>query len=380
MTMTRSLNRSHLLAIVIALLIVLWVLSGGAPDADSTERSLTPESTAFTVGYKTLQPESKAHSVRISAHVAANRTVDVVAEVSGKVTEIRKSRGSQVNKGDLILKIDQRDLPERLKQAQAQLKRRQLETESTRNLFKRDLTNQSAVVLAESELAEAEAALTAIRLDLEATEIRAPFDGIYDQRYVEAGEYVSPGKSLIRVIDNRTMLVKGAVSENIIRSVEAGTPAYALLTDGTRIDGTLTFVASSASPETRTYPVEMKVAQPDSRLFDGQTATLYIPQGTHDAYEISPALLIVNDQGGLGLKVLDEEDRVQVVDVSILEAGTTGIWIIGPHGELRLITSGQGFVPDGTQVNAVDTGTSQKKAPADASAEETNSDKKAADQ
>ena len=380
MTMTRSLNRSHLLAIVIALLIVLWVLSGGAPDADSTERSLTPESTAFTVGYKTLQPESKAHSVRISAHVAANRTVDVVAEVSGKVTEIRKSRGSQVNKGDLILKIDQRDLPERLKQAQAQLKRRQLETESTRNLFKRDLTNQSAVVLAESELAEAEAALTAIRLDLEATEIRAPFDGIYDQRYVEAGEYVSPGKSLIRVIDNRTMLVKGAVSENIIRSVEAGTSAYALLTDGTRIDGTLTFVASSASPETRTYPVEMKVAQPDSRLFDGQTATLYIPQGTHDAYEISPALLIVNDQGGLGLKVLDEEDRVQVLDVSILEAGTTGIWIIGPHGELRLITSGQGFVPDGTQVNAVDTGTSQKKAPADASAEETNSDKKAADQ
>ena len=134
----------------------------------------------------------------------------------------------------------------------------------------------------------------------------------------------------------------------------------------------------------------MKVAQPDSRLFDGQTATLYIPQGTHDAYEISPALLIVNDQGGLGLKVLDDEDRVQVVDVSILEAGTTGIWIIGPHGELRLITSGQGFVPDGTQVNAVDTGKSQKDVPADTStaensseetsSEKNNTDKKAADQ
>ncbi|MEK9714005.1 MAG: HlyD family efflux transporter periplasmic adaptor subunit, partial [Thalassolituus sp.] len=123
-----------------------------------------------------------------------------------------------VKKGDLLLRIDERDLPERVKQAEAQLKRRQLETESTRNLFKRDLTNQSAVALAEADLAEAEAILTSIKLDLEATRIRAPFDGIFDQRFVEAGEYVSPGMELVRVIDNRTMLIKGAVSENNIYS------------------------------------------------------------------------------------------------------------------------------------------------------------------
>jgi len=176
------------------------------------------------------------------------------------------------------------------------------------------------------------------------------------------------------VIDNRTMLVKGAVSETYIRSVESGTPAYAELTDGTRIKGELTFVASSASPDTRTYPVEMKVSQPDSRLFDGQTATLYLPQGTQDAYEISPALLIINDQGGLGLKVLDDEDRVQVVDVTILEASPNGIWVTGPSGAIRLITSGQGFVENGTKVKAVDTSENDQTDPEQADPEQAESE------
>jgi multidrug efflux system membrane fusion protein len=349
-----NLKRSHIIVIVIALLLVLWVLSGPTHEDDTTERPLNPEETGFSVGYKVLSPEQKAHSVRISAHVAANRTVDVIAEVSGKVTAITAKRGTQVAKGDLLLKIDPRDLPARLKQAEAQLKRRQLETESTRNLYKRDLTNQSAVVIAESELAEAEAELTSIRLDLEATQIRAPFDGIYDQRYVEAGEYVSPGTALVRVIDNRTMLIKGALSENHIALVKSGGDAHAELPGGASAKGKIRYIASSASADTRTYEVEMEVSGDTRNMYDGQTATLFVPQGKVDAYMISPALLIITEDSGLGIKVLDADDRVQILPVGILEAATTGVWIHGPSGELRLITVGQGFVDVGEQVQAVE--------------------------
>lgn len=356
-----NLKRSHIIVLVIALLLVLWVLSGPAHKADTTERPLNPEETGFSVGYKVLSPEKKAHSVRISAHVAANRTVDVIAEVSGKVTAITAKRGTQVAKGDLLLKIDPRDLPARLKQAEAQLKRRQLETESTRNLYKRDLTNQSAVVIAESELAEAEAELTSIRLDLEATQIRAPFDGIYDQRYVEAGEYVSPGTALVRVIDNRTMLIKGALSENHIALVKSGGDAHAELPGDASAKGKIRYIASSASADTRTYEVEMEVSGETRNMYDGQTATLFVPQGKVDAYMISPALLIITEDSGLGIKVLDADGRVQILPVGILEAATTGVWIHGPSGELRLITVGQGFVDVGEQVQAVESSNSSSK-------------------
>lgn len=352
--MSLNLKRSHIIVLVIAILLTLWVLSGPAHKSDVTERPLNTEETSFSVAYKLLTPEQKAHSVRISAHVAANRTVDVIAEVSGKVTALTAKRGVPVSKGDLLLKIDPRDLPARLKQAEAQLKRRQLETESTRNLFKRDLTNQSAVVLAESELAEAEAALTSIRLDLEATEIRAPFDGIYDQRYVESGEYASPGTSLVRVIDNRTMLIKGALSENHIALVKSGGPAFAELPGGVKVNGKIRYIASSASVDTRTYEVEMEVSGDTRHLYDGQTATLFVPQKTVDAYKISPALLIITEDNELGIKTLDSDNRVTIEPVNILEADTDGVWIYGPSGQQRLITVGQGFVDVGEQVNAVE--------------------------
>ncbi|WP_369985852.1 efflux RND transporter periplasmic adaptor subunit [Thalassolituus sp.] len=366
MSNAMKLSFSHKVALAILLVLVIWVVTGPAHTEDVADRPLSREELSLTVAYKVLEPETKEHSVKVSAHVAANRAVDVIAEVSGKVTGLPAKKGTQVKEGRLLLEIDPRNLPARLKQAEAQLKRRKLETQSTRNLFERELTNQSAVVIAESELAEAESELTAIRLDLDATQVRAPFDGIYDQRYVEEGEYVTPGTALVRVIDNQTMLVKGALSEKAVGQVQVGSKAYAELPNGTTVNGTIRFIAASASADTRTYEAEMEVTDTTKGLYDGQTATLKIPQGKRDAYEISPALLIITEDGGLGIKLLDEDNRVNIVSVDILEASTNGIWVYGPTGPIRLITVGQGFVDVGQQVDAKEqNGQKDKKADAE---------------
>jgi len=379
MSHSLKLSFSHKVALVILIVLFIWVVTGPAHEEDVTDRPLSQEDLALTVGYKVLKPETKDHAVRVSAHVAANRAVDIVAEVSGKVTALPAVKGTPVSEGDLLLNIDERDLPARFKQAEAQLKRRQLETESTRNLFDRDLTNQSAVVIAESDLAEAEAALTSIRLDLNATRVKAPFDGIYDQRYVEEGEYVSPGTPLVRVIDNRTMLIKGALSERDIDSVQVGSQAYAELPTGQTVRGKIRFIAASASADTRTYATEMEVTGDLSGLYDGQTATLFIPQGAQDAYMISPALLIITDDGGLGVKVLDDDNRVSIVNVDILEAGTDGIWIYGPEGDIKLITVGQGFVEVGQQVDAKEQTSRKSSTSGNAEEEDAQSPEKKAD-
>ena len=105
----------------------------------------------------------------------------------------------------------------------------------------------------------------------------------------------------------------------------------------------------------------MEVTGDRDGLYDGQTATLIIPQGKQDAYEISPALLIIAEDGGLGVKLLDEDNRVVIVSVDILEAGTDGIWIYGPEGDIRLITVGQGFVDIGQKVEAKEQESSRSK-------------------
>jgi multidrug efflux system membrane fusion protein len=348
-----QINRSHAIALLIVLLLIVWVASGDATEPDVTDRPLNNQESSFKVGYEVFVPTQKASSVRISAHVSANRSIDVVAEINGKVTALPLKRGALVNKGDTILEIDQRDFPAKLKQAKARLEQRQLETASVRNLYQRGLTNQSAIASAEAELAEAEAIVTRARLDLEATRIKAPYSGVYDQRFIELGEYVSIGQALVRVIDNTTMLVKGSVSENNIHQIRQGSSAYAILPDENRLDGSIRFIASSADVKTRTYAIEMEVKNATVPLFDGQTATLFVPQGLVDAYFVSPSLLIITDNGGLGLKVITTDNIVAVVPVSILSAEINGIWVQGPSGPQRIITVGQGFVKVGEHVNTV---------------------------
>jgi multidrug efflux system membrane fusion protein len=97
----------------------------------------------------------------------------------------------------------------------------------------------------------------------------------------------------------------------------------------------------------------MEVKNATVPLFDGQTATLFVPQGLVDAYFVSPSLLIITDNGGLGLKVITTDNIVAVVPVSILSAEINGIWVQGPSGPQRIITVGQGFVKVGEHVNTV---------------------------
>ena len=88
-------------------------------------------------------------------------------------------------------------------------------------------------------------------------------------------------------------------------------------------------------------------------MTSGLTAKMQIPQPGQYAHRISPALLILNDQGHLGLKGLTEDNKVIFHPIDILKAENTGIWITGLEEQTKIITVGQGFVDYGEKVSPV---------------------------
>ena len=350
-----TLTRSHYTAIGIALVLAIWMLTGEATTKEATSRNLSASDQLFQVQYKQISGEVKQHEVRISGRVAVDRRIDVMAEVNGKIEQVIKQRGSPIKKGEVILTIEPRDRPARLAQAKAALEQARLELSSTQKLFKQGLTNETTLISARANVATAEANVTQMQVNLDATKVRAPFDGIMDQRYVEQGQFVSSGTSLVRVLDTSPMLVKGKVAEKDISYVRQGDVAYAEVLNGGRVEGKIRFIASAADIETRSYDIEMAItsALPESGLYDGQTATLYIPEEEVYAYYLSPALLIMTKDDQLGLKVLSEDNRVEIIPVKILTAEDTGVWVYGPNESIKLITLGQGFVNEGELVKPV---------------------------
>lgn len=353
--MTIHLNQGHIAALIIALALFIWMGAGSLSSDTEFEnpRPLVMDSGLTRVQVERMQGELVNRNITISAHTAANRRVELKSEIRGKVIAIHKDKGAAVKKGELLLELDARDWPARVKQAEANLKQRQLEARSARQLSERGLANESQLAQAATALANAEAELTNARIQLNATKIRAPFAGIVDQRMVEIGDFVKDSSPLLTVLDFSPFLVKGQVSERDAADINIGDAGYAELINGDRVDGRVRFIAAEADAKTRTFPLELEISNPGGSMTSGLTAKLHIPQPATYAYFISPALLILDDEGQLGLKGIDEQNRVVFRSVNLLKADNKGIWVYGLGSEANIITVGQGFVEYGQQVEPV---------------------------
>lgn len=360
-----QLNRGHWVAIALTLGLFLWVIIGelGSDNTLDNPRSLALDSGLFRVQAERLSGELIQREVNFSAYTAANRRVEIRSEIGGKVIAVHKAKGSRVKAGEVILELDSRDLPARVKQAQANLRQRQMEAEGAKELANKGLTNESQTVQAETLLAMAEADYTLAKIQLDNTKIRAPFGGIVDQRMVEVGDFIRENTAVAVMLDFSPWLVKGQVSEREVANINIGDKAWAELTNGEKVEGVIRFIASDANPKTRTFAVEMEATSKNKNMSSGITARLYVPQPATHAYHLSPALLVMDDTGKLGLKGINDNNQVYFIPVNLLKADDTGIWIYGPADGTSVITVGQGFVEFGQTVKPVYTSQHEPSSP-----------------
>ncbi|WP_369854788.1 efflux RND transporter periplasmic adaptor subunit [Candidatus Thalassolituus haligoni] len=351
--MSITLNRGYLAAAAVIIATAVWMLLGS--DAEPAADTAIPQETSrlARVQVEDLIPVQHVRSIKLSGKLAANRTVTIKSELRARVDAIHAHKGQRVRRGQLLLELDRRDWPARVQQAQANLRQRQLEQHSVTQLKKQGLANESLLAQADTALANAQAELTAAQLQVDAAAVHAPFDGVINNRMVELGAFVKDGDPLLELVDFAPYLVTAQVAENDVSLLSPGMPGQARLLSGHVVSGTIRFVSSLANAATRTFTVELELANPEHQPIPaGQSAQLIVPLGERQAYHISPALLVLDAAGKMGLKVVNQDNRVEFVSVDLEGADQNGVWVYGPES-IRLITQGAGFVQPGQQVEAV---------------------------
>ena len=122
------------------------------------------------------------------------------------------------------------------------------------------------------------------------------------------------------------------------------------LVTGEIIESKLTFVSKSASSETRTFNVESQIENKNGSVKDGLTANMTIKIDKVMAHKISPSILLLNDEGKLGIRVIENDNQANFVEIIILEDSEDGLWVTGISNSIEIIIQGQGFVEDGQKV------------------------------
>ena len=350
-------HRSWLMSAGIAVLVATWLLSGqlgGEPsEAPVTDISPIARATQSSVRVRTQSAEEIMRTIVVNGKTAPARIVDLAAETDGRIEFVGVKRGASVRRGEVIVRLDERDRRARLAQAEATVKQRQVEYEGREKLMTESYVSEAQLQEAIAQLEAAKTELMRAKLDLDYMSIRAPFDGALQARHVEEGDFVSRGDPIARFVDNRTIIVSANVSEFDAGYVITGQTAQAQLATGEIVHGKIRYVAPVADEATRTFEVELEIDNSDGQLRAGGTAELRIPAEHVLAHRVSPSLLTLDDAGNVGLKIINDSGEVEFVVADVALSTSEGIWVVGLPETATIITVGHGFVAPGSMVNAV---------------------------
>ena len=148
--------------------------------------------------------------------------VDLSFETSGKIIEINFEEGSQVKKGQLLAKVNDRPLQAQLQRLVAQLKLAEDRVFRQNALLERDAVSKEAYEQVKTELATLNADIDLIEANIAQTELRAPFDGVIGLRQVSVGTYASPTTIVAKLTKVSPLKVEFSVPERYANDVKIG--------------------------------------------------------------------------------------------------------------------------------------------------------------
>ncbi|AOY90225.1 efflux transporter periplasmic adaptor subunit [Marinobacter salinus] len=344
------------LSLLVVVALVIWMATGEVKVASdrAPDRQEKGEPQRTSVQVQTLTARLHEPGILLQGQLEPWHSVTISARVAGTVGRIAVGLGEQVQSGEPLLSLSDDGRQAVVERWQARTRKLEADLAAARKLRSANLASQSELLNLESELAAATAELAAARLNVAHLSPKAPFDGVINGKYVDPGSLVQVGSPLFELVRIDRLKAIGQVPQQSVGDVSPGQRVRVDLLAGEQLDGIVTFVASAADPQTRSFAVEIAIENPELHRVAGGSASLRIALPEVKAMFISPAYLSLGDDGRPGVKYVGEDNRVVFRTVKLLSVSTDGAWVTGLPEEIRLITRGGGFVSVGERVRPVD--------------------------
>jgi RND family efflux transporter MFP subunit len=341
----------------------LVVLAGcGSAQADGTEDVQADEAfvRVINVEVTTVETETFIEEIRLTSVATANQDVMLEAEESGAIVELYADRGDVVRRGAPIAKIEDAVLQAQVRQARAADELAAQTWERRKRLWEEDrVGSEIAYLEARAAAEQAAAALALLEERLARTVIRAPFSGVLDERLVDVGTMVGPGKTIGRLVDLDPIKVFAGVPERYAPDVHVGAEAQMTFTAlGDQVFAApIRYVGSTISQQSRTFPVEVQLPNRDGRIKPQMVANMAVTRQQVDDAVVVPQDALVRVEDGYVAFVAVERDGQPTAEVRevVLGPSRRNLVVIeeGIEPGERLIVVGNKSVADGDRINIV---------------------------
>lgn len=348
-------NRSILLAAGLMFVLLAYfglsTLLRTSPD-DAPETSEASDQ-PIEVIYAKVSSELHPIVLSISGQTAPDKQVIVKSSTTGTVVATPAKEGTFVRKGALLCGLDVEARRARVDEAKALLNSANVDYEAAKSLAAKGLAPINRETAAKAQVDVASAGLNAAKVELNKTQVRAPFDGVFETRHAEAGDFLAPGTPCGTLVDLSPLVLTAEVSESYAGRLSDGQTGTATLASGQIYPATVRYVSRSAKASTRTFLVEAALDTGDDKVASGVTATLKLSLESVPAVLVSPALLTLADDGQLGMRYIAPDDTINFTAVSIIDDSAKGAWVVGLPDDARIVTIGQEYLSTGMKVTPI---------------------------
>lgn len=221
--------------------------------------------------------EDFSDEVNVSGTIEANEQVEIRSEISGLIKSINFKEGSTVNKGSLLLKIDDSELQAQYAQALTKQKLANETADRAEKLLKSEAISQEEYDNSAAELKSLQAQTQLIRAQLSKTEVRAPFSGRIGLRSISNGAYVTPTQTIANLVSTNPVKVSFSVPEKYSQMVKDGSKISFTVSGTSRLfEATVYAKEPAVDINTRTLVIKAIAKNDDNFLIPGTFANINI--------------------------------------------------------------------------------------------------------
>jgi membrane fusion protein, multidrug efflux system len=286
--------KDYLLAIAASLVIAGCASEAAENNAPATGPQKLPVDVMVATARPLIQEEI------LPGSLLPNREVTIMSEVSRKVETIAFRDGTLVRQGQLLYRLDNKDITAKLKQTEAELSLAKLNERRLAELLAGEAVRQEEYDVAKTRLESLEASKEILLADLDKTSIYAPFSGFIGISKVQSGALVSPGVPLVTIQEQGTIKVQFTIPEKHFQLITSGKQIFFSVSGkkekfAARIIGT----EPGIDPQSRTIVVHAITSNHDTRLTPGMSAQVYFPTAPEGTSAITiPTEALIPGEGG----------------------------------------------------------------------------------
>lgn len=286
--------------------LALAACHGEAEHGPTAEPMPTASVKTMTVSSQdTRATESVAGTVR------ARLQATLAAKIPGRIKMMSVSVGDQVKSGQVVVRLEAREIEARLRQARAVLSQAEADLARFTKLFEQKAATRQELEGVRTRHAVAEASVAEAGSMLEEATVRAPFAGVATQDMADVGDLATPGRPLLSVEAPGALRLEVAVSEALVGfmkmgqtiSVEIGEESY---------EGTVGEIAPSADPNSRTFLVKIDLPE-DGGFKAGQFGRALLPTRSEEIVRVPKSAVVRRGQLELVFVVEKGEARLRLV-------------------------------------------------------------------